>query len=273
MSETPTGSEQSGGEAPQSGQPSQPEATHISPPTETQQPQSQPDNRVERLLSQVNGMKSIVDPLVQGGFNTPDAVRQMVASHQRLAELQSRGINIDALVGNGQQQKAQEEPKQYATTAEINSLLDSREARSAHSQANTQATSSLKAYAQEVGGDQASAVYGLAHTAAEDYMKTNGRLYPPSHPLHETDYMPLNETDIANIKSTVQKQMDAFRGMNARTDIDGTATPGARNVTDGTATDPNRGTGLTDAASRKMRAEELYRRNLAALSGESISNA
>ena len=131
----------------------------------------------------------------------------------------------------------------------------------------------LHGYAKEIGGDQANEVMSLFKQEAQEYMKQNGRLYPVGHPLHESDYMPLAESDLAIVRSNVQRKLDMFSGMRARAVLDSTATPGSGNAMDGAATDPNRGTGLRDKDSRRARVEQALRRNLAHGSGESISNA
>jgi hypothetical protein len=51
----------------------------------------------------------MVDPLVQGGFTTPDQVSEVMTSHQRLLALQAKGINVDSLLGT------QEQQPQYST--------------------------------------------------------------------------------------------------------------------------------------------------------------
>lgn len=275
MSETNTG-EQATQEAPvESGQPSESQSQQSTQPENQHQPQQQPNPQIDRLLSQVNGMRSIVEPLTKGGLNTPDAVQQAITSHQQLNQLRERGIDVNALLGTGNQpqQQAQEKQSNPLSITDIETMLETREAKATHTQANQQSTGTLQAFAKEVGGEQSGVVWQLTQIEASDYLKENGRLYPPNHPLHESDYMPLNESDINSIKANVQKKMDALYGMRARKGIDGTATPGSGNTMDGAATDPNRGTGLTDAASRKARVEELYRRNLAQGAGETISNA
>lgn len=277
MSEQVTG-EATGQEAPvESGQPSQSQQTQPSQTQsqEAQTQQSQPDNNaVERLRSQVNGMKSMVDPLIKSGFNTPDSIQNALSAHGKLQQLQSRGIDIDALLGTEQQQ-AQQKPESPSTISldDIEGLLNTREAKQAHSQSNDQANSTLRSFASEIGGEQSDIVWQLTQQAARGHLQSNGRLYPAGHPLHETDYMPLNEGDIETIKATVKKQLDAIGGMRARASVQETQTPGGGNSMDGAATSQDQTRGMADKASRRARIEELMRQNEARLGGETISNA
>jgi hypothetical protein len=138
-------------------------------------------------------------------------------------------------------------------------------------------TNSLKSFSSEIGGEQSDLVWSLTKQAAQQHMQENGTRYPYGHPLHDTNYMPLNENDVQAVKAKVQQQIDAIRGMAAREaanpGIPGTPTPGSSGgLMNGAATGPN-ANGLTDKQARQAQVQEVYRRTLAGLNGESISNS
>ena len=233
---------------------------HISPQPVTQ---AQPD--VSRYVSQINGMKGLVDPLTQAGVTSADQIQALIQKSNQFDSLTSKGINIDAMLqGANQQQQSQVSPgDQPFTVNQAATFFDTREANATHSAGFQDLNTSLNTMVSELASDEGSrAVFnGLMRQVVEKEYADHGQQYPSGHPLAGKT-MPLSKTRLDTIKSSFMASVDDTRGMFARQQVAQaqTVTPGQTGSMQ--TTQGGQAKEMSPQEKTRQRITEMYNRNV-----------
>lgn len=272
MSESPTPA----AEAPAPTTGGQPEATQQQQTSNqpAQQTPSAPDvsEKINRLTSQINGMKALVEPLTRAGIRSADDLESLLEERSTLQEFQRRGVNVRSLLnGEAPKQQTEDSDEKPLTRSDLQTFFQHQRLEQEHEQADAKATQSLRQFATEIGGaDYANDMWDIVLAEAGRHLQENGRRYDQSHPKYATSYVPPSEQDIEQIKQMVKQRLDRIRGATARQRVDDSVTQQA--VPGG---NPN--TGVQEApvnrkVQRQNRIRELLEQNQRMISGESVSN-
>lgn len=244
----------------------------------TQQPvqQTQPTGvdpaKYDRLKASVRGMQHLVDPLTQAGIDSAEKVQALLEAQRQVNAFRQRGVNLNSLL-QGEQPQTQQ-PRQEdkpLTRNDLQSFFQEQQQEQAHRSADDAATSVLRQYSQEIGGEYADDVWDIVLAEAGRYLRDNGERYPVGHPLRDRAYVPPGEHDIAAIKEMVSARLARIRGAAARTAVD-------QSVTSQATPGGNPNTGVEEAninprQRRVNRINELLGQHLNQLNGESVSQA
>jgi hypothetical protein len=242
-------------------------------PVQAQPVAQHPDqDRSQRYIDQINGMKSYVDPLRAAGISDPSQVQGLVDSQAKLKQLHDRGISIDTLLGVQQQAEPVAAQPQSFQMEDIGQYLDNRESVKAHETAESSAESTLRQVAASFNPEHSEVFWPTVLEATQEYMRQNGQRYPMGHPLADKAFHPPSQTDIDAIKILAQSKVDILRGVHAQQQVAGQlpsqTNPALAGRMEGAATDA----GANPVDVRRARYQQLLNQNLAQLNGGAVSN-
>ena len=175
------------------------------------QPDYQGDNK--RLVDQINGLKSLTEPLRALGANDPDSIKALADKASRYDQLSQQGISLDDLhnmvSSRGQQSQGQEQPE-YMTSESAKQIMNQLQtlARGEHENGVAQVRSSIDSIARELGGDEGvDIVKSDVEHALRMYAREHGTKYPDGHPL-QGRLRPFTASQMSEVKSMAQEIID-----------------------------------------------------------------
>ena len=196
-------------------------------PVESQPQQSPPD--VSRYVSQINGMKGMVEPLNAAGITSADQIQTMLQKSQQFDSLASKGINVDAMLQGAAQQQSQENPgEQPLTLSGIEQMFDTREATAAHKSGFSALNNKLNGIVAEFSDESSRPILNsLMQQVMTEQYGSNGLQYPAGHP-RAGQTMPLADNHLDDVRAKFVAKIDEARGMFARQQAtpNQTVTPG-----------------------------------------------
>lgn len=237
--------------------------------------------QIERLTRQINGDKPFVETWRKYGINSAEQLDQALQSHQRVNQLREQGFDINTIKFDQPQQAQAQQPDDMKSLVnesvrEALGGFERERAEHEHEAGNTAAYAKLQSFAKDIAGDNQSLFLPLVNQAATEFYKSNGRRYPDYHPLHDTQYQPLTDAEIEQVKEIALRKFDTLRGMDsstaaARGSIEGSTTPAQSGTTDGGQVrvfGPR-----ADKAKRSDMVRAAFNRELGRSSGETMSNS
>lgn len=177
--------------------------------TQANQPDYQSDNK--RLIEQINGLKSLTEPLRALGANDLNSIKALADKASRYDQLSQQGIALDDLhnmiSSRGQQSQEQSE---YMTSESAKQIMNQLQtlAMSEYENGVAQVRSSVDSIAKELGGDEgADIVKSDVEHALRLYARENGTKYPNGHPL-QGRLKPFTASQMSEVKSMAQEIID-----------------------------------------------------------------